>query len=99
MKDLFIVAITILLAFLITEARAEYRAFELVIANKVTGAKRVTLSSLDPDQYRGYHALDANETIAYDDTWMCKGNTSNTDQVCKKPEKPAKGPAQNQNKP
>ena len=70
-------------------ARAEYRAFELVIVNKVTGAERVVLASLDPDQYRGYHPLDPNEEISYRDTWLCKGNTSEK-AVCPKPERPAR---------
>jgi hypothetical protein len=70
-------------------AQAEYRAFELVITNKVTGTERVVLSSLDPDQYRGYYPLDPGETITYRDTWMCKGNTSEK-QICPKPPRPAK---------
>lgn len=72
-------------------AYGEYRAFELVISNKVTGAERIVLSALDPDQYRGYHALDPNETITYRDTWMCKGNTANKEQqICPKPDRPAR---------
>lgn len=79
-------------AFLISlSAQAEYRAFELVITNKVTGGERIVLSALDPDQYRGYHALDPNETISYRDTWMCKGNTANKEQqICPKPDRPAR---------
>jgi|GEM_PF-2793100 len=78
------------LAFLLSfSAQAEYRAFELVITNKVTGAERIVLSALDPDQYRGYHALDPNETITYRDTWMCRGNTANKEQqICPKPNRP-----------
>jgi hypothetical protein len=79
--------------FIAAAAKAEYRAFELVIANKVTGTERIVLSSLDPDQYRGYHALDPNETITYRDTWMCRGNTSDK-QICPKPERPQKKPSQ-----
>lgn len=80
---------------------AEYRAFELVIRNQVTGAERVVLSNLDPDQYRGYHPLDPGETITYRATWMCKGNTSDQP-VCPKVEKaprpnnkPEQGPDSN----
>jgi len=72
-----------------TIAQAEYRAFELVITNKVTGTEKVILSSLDPDQYRGYHALDPNEIITYRDTWMCRGNTADKP-ICAKPPRPAK---------
>ncbi len=81
--------------FLFVAAQAEYRAFELVITNNVTGHERIVLSSLDPDQYRGYHPLDANETINYRDTWMCKGNTAEKN-ICAKPDRPLK-PVQGRN--
>lgn len=87
--------------FLGLSAHAEYRAFELVITNKVTGAERIVLAALDPDQYRGYHALDPNETISYRDTWMCKGNTGDKP-ICPKPEtrqKPSQGPDPKTKKP
>jgi hypothetical protein len=80
MKILFIVL------FLQSHAMAEYRAFELVIKNSVTGQERVVLSNLDPDQYRGYHSLELGEQISYRATWMCKGNTANKS-ICPKPEK------------
>jgi hypothetical protein len=82
-------------------AQAEYRAFELVIINKVSGTERIVLSSLDPDQYRGYYPLDQNENISYRDTWMCKGNTGNKP-ICAKPprpEKPSVGPDPKSKKP
>lgn len=84
--------LTLIAVLLALPAKAEYRAFELVIHNKVTGEERVVLASLDPDQYRGYHPLDANEEITYRATWMCKGNTSDKP-ICPKPEKPAQGPS------
>ena len=96
--------IVLLFLFFPLLAQAEYRAFELVITNTVTGTERVVLASLDPDQYRGYHALDPHEKITYRDTWMCKGNTGDKP-ICPKPpnhtprpemtspiDKPSKGP-------
>jgi hypothetical protein len=81
-----------LLAVLLSPvAQAEYRAFELVISNSLSGQERTVLSNLDPDQYRGYHPLNPGESISYRATWMCKGNTSDQ-AVCQKPEKPAQGP-------
>jgi hypothetical protein len=77
---------TIFVLFISLPAFAEYRAYELVITNSVTGQEKVVLSSLDPDQYRGYHPLSPNEAIAYRDTWMCRGNTSEK-AICPKPEK------------
>lgn len=88
----------LLLLLLVPSARAEYRAFELVIQNSVTGQERIVLSSLDPDQYRGYHPLDPNETISYRDTWMCRGNTAEK-RTCPKPEKTAQGPDSKNNHP
>jgi hypothetical protein len=89
------------LSLLALPARAEYRAFELVITNTVTGTERIVLATLDPDQYRGYHPLDAGETITYRDTWMCKGNTAEK-QICPKPardEKPSQSPDPKPTKP
>lgn len=87
-----------LLLFLLNFAFAEYRAFELVISNQVTGAERVVLSNLDPDQYRGLYYVDPNEIITYRSTWRCKGNTSG-EKICPQPENPSKGPDSNSGKP
>lgn len=62
--------------------RAEYRVFELEItafeATEEVG-KRVVLSTLDPQQYRGYHTIQPNEKIRYISTWRCPGRTSSKD--------------------
>lgn len=66
-------------------AQAEYRAFELVITNAATGQERVVISTLDPNQYRGYYPVGFEETVTYRSTWKCKGNTS-LKPICSKPE-------------
>lgn len=41
--------------------------------------KRVFLSTLDPQQYRGYYIVQPNEKIRYISTWRCRGRTSGKD--------------------
>lgn len=41
--------------------------------------KRVELSTLDPEQYRGYHTVKPNEHVRYIATWRCPGRTANKD--------------------
>ena len=78
-----------LLAFFIfsfhIEAFAEYRAFELVIADGTSGQERVVLSSLDPLQYPKYYPVKAGDKISYRATWHCKGNTANFQPICPNP--------------
>lgn len=72
-------------------AQAEYRAFELVITDSESGTEKIVLSTLDPNQYRRYYAIKLTETVKYQDTWRCRGNTSWNTPICPKPEKaPAK---------
>ncbi|MBL7555609.1 MAG: hypothetical protein JNM24_07285 [Bdellovibrionaceae bacterium] len=61
---------------------AEYRVFELEItayeeAEEI--GKRVVVSTLDPEQYRGYHSVQPNEKIRYISTWRCRGRTAGKD--------------------
>lgn len=58
------------------QAHAEYRAFLLQISNAEGTENRQILSTLDPDQYPGYHPLKQGERIVYVGTWMCRGRTS-----------------------
>jgi hypothetical protein len=64
---------------------AEYRVFELEIATFSTEdptaepEKKTLLSTLDPEQYRGYHTIEANQQIRYISTWRCPGRTANKD--------------------
>jgi hypothetical protein len=69
-------------------ALAEYRMFLLQItsADGTPGAQ--IKSNLDPDQYQGYHHLQAGEKITYIDTWMCFGRT-NEIPACDSPRDPA----------
>jgi hypothetical protein len=94
---------------------AEYRVFELEIttyapvdptAPVVEGkppeelSKRTLLSTLDPEQYRGYHTVEANQQIRYISTWRCPGRTANKD-YCPNPkvktdDQAATAPSENQ---
>jgi hypothetical protein len=47
----------------------------------------VVLSTLDPNQYRRFYPTKLEEKIVYRQTWRCRGNTSNFQAVCPKPEK------------
>ena len=67
------------------ETHAEYRAFELVIADTTTGQERVVLSNLDPLQYPRYYPTKRGERISYRATWRCKGNTANFQPICPNP--------------
>ena len=75
-------------------AKAEYRAFELVIYNATSGQERIVVSSLDPRQYQHYYPVRLDEQVTYRQTWMCRGNTSNYKSICPKPAEP-ESPAPN----
>ena len=73
-----------------TLARAEYRAFELVIS--VPGLPdRIEISNLDPVEYRHYYPVPLNGRVIYRATWMCRGNTSEHRPICPNPR--ARAPA------
>jgi hypothetical protein len=79
-----------LLFFIISlTAQAEYRVFTLMIHNEKTNESRQFDSTLDPEQYKTFYPLNANETIVYIDTWRCKGRTSDFKQLCLKPVNPS----------
>ncbi|MEZ0393180.1 MAG: hypothetical protein ACAH59_13245 [Pseudobdellovibrionaceae bacterium] len=65
-------------------APAEYRAFRLQISNADGSESREEISTLDPDQYRGYHTAKQGERIVYTATWMCRGRTSDLP-ICPNP--------------
>lgn len=52
--------------------------------------KRTILSTLDPEQYRGYHTIQPNEKIRYISTWRCKGRTTGKD-YCPNPKAKTEG--------
>ena len=65
-------------------ARAEYRAFELVI--QVPGQPdQIEISNLDPTEYRHFKPVPLNARIFYRATWMCRGNTSWQKPICPNP--------------
>ncbi|MBL7545806.1 MAG: hypothetical protein JNL11_18460 [Bdellovibrionaceae bacterium] len=41
--------------------------------------QRIVISTLDPEQYRGYHTVQPNEHVRYIATWRCRGRTSYKD--------------------
>ena len=62
-------------AFVGLPTAAEYRVFELNLANITTGAQWSEPSNLDPAQYVQYRGPGP-VRIRYVRTWMCRGNTS-----------------------
>jgi len=57
------------------QVRAEYRAYQLLISDSTTGQKRTVITTLDDQQYVGYHHLQQTELIQIQDTWMCRGRS------------------------
>lgn len=66
-------------------AAAEYRVFILEIANNKTNHRRQIQSTMDPVQYASLYPLNPNESIMYQDTWLCRGDTSAFKQHCQRP--------------
>ncbi|OYZ23247.1 MAG: hypothetical protein B7Y39_05505 [Bdellovibrio sp. 28-41-41] len=52
--------------------------------------KKTLLSTLDPEQYRGYHTIQPNEKVRYISTWRCKGRTTGKD-YCPNPKAKTEG--------
>lgn len=72
-----------------TLGHAEYRVFLLKIS-KTTQADptqdfRLVESTLDPEQYRAYYPVAADESITYIDTWRCYGRTGDFQPHCPNP--------------
>ena len=68
-------------------AKAEYRVFNLRISSVDGTQTREVTSTLDPDQYRGYHTVRPDENIVYTNTWRCKGRTSDHKEFCPDPKR------------
>ena len=89
MKAFFLFSFVLSL-FFTTIVHAEYRVFVLKISKPHTDKtkppiERTQLSTLDPDQYRGYYPVESNEQIEYVDTWRCTGRTGDYQDYCPKP--------------
>lgn len=79
-------------------AHGEYRVFKLKITKTAPPAapgekpsepeSRELLSNLDPDQYRGFYPVAADETVSYTETWRCRGRTDGKE-YCENPRSPA----------
>jgi hypothetical protein len=68
-------------------ARAEYRAFELLIENTEKGSSRTVFGTLDHLQYPRIFPLNRGEKISYVGSWMCRENMSNFKKICAKPDR------------
>ncbi len=68
-------------------AFAEYRAFKLQLQTKDGQILKEFNSTLDPDQYRGFHAISYDQKLIYTRTWMCRGRTD-LEPICPEPEEP-----------
>lgn len=71
------------------KAHAEYRVFELVIKNTQTQTEKKVISNLDPEQYAKYYPVSLQESISYQNTWMCPGRTGDFKPYCNNPRNPA----------
>jgi hypothetical protein len=78
------IALAFSLASLPFFSNAEYRAFLLEIKSADGQNIRYVKSNLDPLQYPAFYPLREGESIAYRETWMCNGRTSNQP-PCKSP--------------
>ncbi|HRO66587.1 MAG TPA: hypothetical protein PL182_03375 [Pseudobdellovibrionaceae bacterium] len=91
--------------FLFAPAHAEYRVFLLKIEKQAPSPGQASLSpdpsrparfvesTLDPEQYRGYHPVAPDEVVTYVDTWRCRGRTDRRP-LCPNPRGPAGEPAE-----
>lgn len=78
--------IILVVSYFAVSAFAEYRAFELRI-EKIENPEefRTFVSSLDPQQYRGYFPVKPDERIYYTSSWMCRGRTGGFRKACENP--------------
>lgn len=89
------VLVFLAVVFLSVSASAEYRVFLLKIEKRATTTAegeavqaRFVESTLDPEQYRGYYPVAADEIVTYTDTWRCRGRTDRLP-LCPNPRGPA----------
>jgi flagella basal body P-ring formation protein FlgA len=80
-----LLSVSIFLAIWSSAAKAEYRVFILEIKNSKSNVNRQIQSTLDPEQYKSLNPLSPDETITYQDTWLCRGNTGDFRQHCARP--------------
>jgi len=66
-------------------ARAEYRAYQLLITDTRTNQSRLMISTLDDIQYPDYHHLRRDEIVSIQATWMCWGRTDPFKPICRNP--------------
>ncbi len=60
-------------------ARASASATPTKKASPEIVDKKIVISNLDPDQYRGYHTVKPGQKIRYISTWRCPGRTDYKD--------------------
>ena len=75
----------IVILFIISlQVKAEYRAYQYLVQNieninnKKSQISNTVISTLDPVSYVSYHGGPASTSVTLLNTWMCPGNTSNT---------------------
>ncbi|WP_413584768.1 hypothetical protein [Bdellovibrio sp. HCB274] len=82
-------------------SQAEYRVFVLKISKSPSASAEATAgqaaaaeeeqgfrlveSTLDPEQYRAFYPVAADETVTYIDTWRCYGRTGGMQPHCPNP--------------
>ncbi len=66
-------------------SRAEYRAFVLKFQAADGTVVKEIISTLDPDQYRGYYPVPQDQKISYTQTWRCPGRTGDFLPTCPNP--------------
>jgi hypothetical protein len=84
----------LLLALSAFPARAEYRAYELEVVDRVecamnkrpTCPRTVVKTSMSPEAYAGVHGGDARIGVVLLATWMCSGDTSGYRDICPRPQ-------------
>lgn len=79
---LYFISLVILISL---KTNADYRAYNLLIENKKTGATRTFKSTLDHLQYKTLYILNSDEQISYVSTWRCRGNTHFYKAICPSP--------------
>jgi hypothetical protein len=82
-------------------AWAEYRVFLLKITKAPAASGqpeqiRYVESTLDPEQYPRYYTVYPDETVSYEETWRCFGNTSYNKPFCPNPTIDRRAPASGQ---
>ena len=72
--------------FMSSVARAEYRAYELEVFDRIQQKKEILITSFSPNDYILSHGGPQRIGIIIRASWMCYGSTAQYQKVCPKPE-------------